>query len=1045
MDPNNPLGPEELDELEHGTGERVGDGIRDYAHDKIQEGKDRAKDELKDRGKEAIKNKFGSGAKQGVEQGAKGLGNAASEGVGAAGAGAAGEGAGAAAGAAGAGAAGAAGSGAAGAGAAGAAGAGAAAGTGAAAAGTGAAAAGAGAAVGAGAAGAGAGAAGAAAGATAGAAAGTAIPVPVVGTAAGVVIGAASAALANKKVRRNLYIAIPLSILVLFVGGVFVLYSFLNIFKPVFTIGDFTNKLYAPLQAMVNSRAEEVFGGYIVNASAGAVAWQADTSDVATNGGHVAAAKVDASSKLGQLYAAMNKDGMQGRITSKYGLTFKKGTHPGAVAIVLNGKTIGEATSISQALAIIRKSSFGEQGLASIINNELNAWNYTKRVTLAENQKTTYQTNQLSVPGAKDANDDASVTQVLKTTLTTLNQPAVSGISDVITCFIQGCGGNSKGVGGTSSGDAVSTAATDSFNASLAALNPKTQYVVDPIRVGAEKNLQKESLANTTSLVAWLDTAAGIRNAAVNNDPASSQKVVDLRKTQAGRIWSFWQTAADQYLANDLSQKSAEQFFSYFNDSESSKAFCIVDTGNTDCGTGFADFQKINEINKTAISTVWQDWRDSQKSIAGFVLDKLLAFWSTFRNVPPVKQIVDLAAKQPVLVSFAVPAIPIGFHLIQGNLNDFMGQIYGLGGNTVLPVCDGADRDVTFLNCGFAGGQEAAKTMCQEHFGCVLTTPAQDTGLRVAQQQMQRDQIASMPWTDRFFALKNPNSLLYAAIAKSPIPYSAGQNISSGISAILSLPLKGMASIGGLVTQSTHAATGDLTQVNGVPSAGIPVPVLASTPLSQELQTDGGTCADKPVDQTNVCKTDDSLTDGLMAHYTHHLPGDDAGTDVAGSGPVSGDTKSLATQLLNSPNVGFQLSFEKTAMEHIAATGRATQCGAPAVDPKLLGALVKISQSYKIIIGVLVDGHQCDGLQHPKGKAADLNGVATLDGSQSTGHTLSWDTALDLVRRFYGDMGRALPSNSGGMGQKQCTSGLPHISGITYFSDACTHLHVDVR
>jgi hypothetical protein len=165
----------------------------------------------------------------------------------------------------------------------------------------------------------------------------------------------------------------------------------------------------------------------------------------------------------------------------------------------------------------------------------------------------------------------------------------------------------------------------------------------------------------------------------------------------------------------------------------------------------------------------------------------------------------------------------------------------------------------------------------------------------------------------------------------------------------------------------------------------------------------------------------------------------------------TGTAQQLAQQILNNGNISFQLPEEEKAMQIIASTGKATECGAPAISPKLLGVILAIASKYKIVIGVLTDGHDCNGGQHPAGKAVDINGVNSLNGSDGTGRFITQDNynSSQILKQFYTDMGNLLgQAGGGGMGQFPCfaASNRPTKNdNVQYFPDTCNHLHVDVR
>src|SRR6185369_11647072 len=109
------------------------------------------------------------------------------------------------------------------------------------------------------------------------------------------------------------------------------------------------------------------------------------------------------------------------------------------------------------------------------------------------------------------------------------------------------------------------------------------------------------------------------------------------------------------------------------------------------------------------------------------------------------------------------------------------------------------------------------------------------------------------------------------------------------------------------------------------------------------------------------------------------------------------------------------------------------------------------SDKYKIVIGVLDDGHQCDGGNHPKGLAVDLNGITLLSDGSSTGNEIHWQSNTQpLVKQFYTDVANILAANNagGGLGQIQCFNAVSPpapVAGVTFKTDACNHLHVYVN
>jgi hypothetical protein len=196
---------------------------------------------------------------------------------------------------------------------------------------------------------------------------------------------------------------------------------------------------------------------------------------------------------------------------------------------------------------------------------------------------------------------------------------------------------------------------------------------------------------------------------------------------------------------------------------------------------------------------------------------------------------------------------------------------------------------------------------------------------------------------------------------------------------------------------------------------------------------------------------------GNYSHTTDNLiniqdPSAVADTTLADLGNIpTGTTKELAQKILDSANISFQTPAERDAMEYIASTGHARTCGNTSTSPKLLGILLAASSKYKIVIGVLTDGHGCTSDEqthaHAKGLAADINGVNPLSGSGGTGNMIDAGElqSNSIVKQFYGDLGNIVAQAGGGeIGQVQCVGNPDKNPKVHYFNDVCNHIHVDV-
>lgn len=167
-----------------------------------------------------------------------------------------------------------------------------------------------------------------------------------------------------------------------------------------------------------------------------------------------------------------------------------------------------------------------------------------------------------------------------------------------------------------------------------------------------------------------------------------------------------------------------------------------------------------------------------------------------------------------------------------------------------------------------------------------------------------------------------------------------------------------------------------------------------------------------------------------------------------GTAIPTGDTKTLAMQIAASTAITFQTKQDSDYFSEVISTGRQSACGGATISPTLLGVILKLSQSYKIVLGVFDTGHGCDGGFHPKGAAVDINGVNPLDGSPGgTGNQIRFTAGLPLLKQFYQSAGEVLAANGGGgLGEQQCFGGpAPKVAGVTYFDDTCNHIHMDTR
>lgn len=207
---------------------------------------------------------------------------------------------------------------------------------------------------------------------------------------------------------------------------------------------------------------------------------------------------------------------------------------------------------------------------------------------------------------------------------------------------------------------------------------------------------------------------------------------------------------------------------------------------------------------------------------------------------------------------------------------------------------------------------------------------------------------------------------------------------------------------------------------------------------------------------------DEKAATDLVANGIQGAAAPAAGGGAAGSLP-SGDVRELARQVANNPNVVLVNPRTKQGLLQLADTGTvAAQCGGQgSVSPQLLGGIQALSSKYKVMINNIgINGDRsvpsdCRGAtyQHPKGNAADYNGIEIIGGEKTAWGSIRF-TQQDqrVIQAYVADFLALMPPTVGGVGQKGCNGftvnappGAQMVNGSFFFPDACTHLHLDTR
>ena len=177
--------------------------------------------------------------------------------------------------------------------------------------------------------------------------------------------------------------------------------------------------------------------------------------------------------------------------------------------------------------------------------------------------------------------------------------------------------------------------------------------------------------------------------------------------------------------------------------------------------------------------------------------------------------------------------------------------------------------------------------------------------------------------------------------------------------------------------------------------------------------------------------------------------GDSSGDDMSGGDLPTGTTKELAKKIYDSPNIQFQTGAGKTAFKRIVDTGKASTCGSPTISPLMLGMILSASEKFKLTLGVLTDGHGCGSPNHNSGQGIDINGIRKA--SDSFQQRFHWTGKKDgenakAFIEYMDSIGKPGRVNFGQIGCWGSTGvSKPSLKNGIMFSDACNHLHMDVR
>jgi hypothetical protein len=391
-----------------------------------------------------------------------------------------------------------------------------------------------------------------------------------------------------------------------------------------------------------------------------------------------------------------------------------------------------------------------------------------------------------------------------------------------------------------------------------------------------------------------------------------------------------------------------------------------------------------------------------------------------------------------------------------------------------------------------AGADAALNDSCQITLGCSLISNLSVTNLRNQQVAEAKAQFDSQNMFARVF---DTNST-YSLVSRLAMDLPTNSVTTAGTSTIsmLSNPLTKMSSAFSSIFSTNHAFAATPVQADpfSIPQVGYtsvpndpeayfqqncvngPLATYDSSSGTLDVsawlnsQTEAAGTGQAVATQNNPClliNTMSQVAGGLMDSKL--LPANSSNNtpiaDTSGATTITGDAKSLATQVLANKNITFQTPSDKTDMEN-TRDGKPLSCTDSTgtytlkngIAASLMKVVLQLAQNNTYAISAVYSGHGgqgngcSDGGRHPLGRAMDvatINGVVTNGDGCSTAGCRYHSTDNGVIQKFYTEALLDLPKGTkmGGIGQTECLSpAVPIPAGINAFADTCTHVHIDV-
>lgn len=533
--------------------------------------------------------------------------------------------------------------------------------------------------------------------------------------------------------------------------------------------------------------------------------------------------------------------------------------------------------------------------------------------------------------------------------------------------------------------------------------------------------------------------------------------------------------------------------------------------------TAYAQATQVTTIQKTQYvcqdghsvpkgQTVCNEDRVDSNGLIGDILDALKGppfdvitqaadVWNHNPIIEGVHWAESLAGDAVSLIVNNVPGMDKITSLLGGVVSSVMGDFLKFVQEKILPspLTDNPSGGSTFD--AMAGGADiAGNDYAQYGTGGGRISDQTAADIRTQQENDARNTFASKPFFARMFDKESPYSLV-SQIAMT-MPLNAGVFSQNTFASLISEPFTKLAqAFSSLFTTRLSYAASAAPDPFGVPQVGYNPndPALNMDPdiftdayckqmnedwvnndiiidnyqtgayHKQALPDSGDPNTGTDVHSTtNPCLLEAAATgsggglfsDSVLDKKDLTDPGSsNGGTTTSTGGLVQGDIKSVAQQILNSPNVEFEASSlgneARQEVQTLANGGTIDACGKGA-DLSLFEIIATLLQTHKLRINNMIRaGDSCAQSPHANGCAAD---IGYFDGQEMNGDNATSISFINTVLQITSSSQRLGFGVGNGYNNDTNTIVNPalnslQISGrpVTLFGDNPNHVHMDTR